>query len=94
MSSTKAADLKERWAVSQAEYEAMNVYTLDNSQSVEKFRQEFKNNSAAARYFENVSGRKLPMPKVKIKLDDYLQKSIFEDRFYSERVQKFEQPIR
>lgn len=40
MSSTKAADLKERWAVSQAEYEAMNVYTLDNSQSVEKFRQE------------------------------------------------------
>lgn len=36
MSSTKAADLKERWAVSQAEYEAKNVYTLDNIQSVEK----------------------------------------------------------
>lgn len=36
MSSTKAADLKERWAVSQAEYESKNVYTLDNSQSVEK----------------------------------------------------------
>ena len=36
MSSTKAADLKERWAVTQAEYESKNVYTLDNSQSVEK----------------------------------------------------------
>ena len=36
MSSTKAADLKERWAVTQAEYEEKNVYTLDNGQSVEK----------------------------------------------------------
>ncbi len=36
MSSTKAADLKERWTVTQAEYESKNVYTLDNSQSVEK----------------------------------------------------------
>lgn len=36
MSSTKAADLKERWAVTQAEYESKNVYTLDNSLSVEK----------------------------------------------------------
>ena len=36
MSSTKAADLKERWAISIPECEERNVYTLDNKLCVEK----------------------------------------------------------
>lgn len=36
MSSTKATDLRERWAIEQKDREAMNVYTLDNKACVEK----------------------------------------------------------
>ena len=36
MSATKAAQLKQWWQMTAEEYEAMNVYTLDDSQCVEK----------------------------------------------------------
>ena len=36
MSSTKSSDLKERWCIDHIEREKKNVYTLDDSKSVEK----------------------------------------------------------
>lgn len=36
MSATKAAQLKQWWHMGSADYEAMNVYTLDDSRCVEK----------------------------------------------------------
>jgi hypothetical protein len=36
MSATKAAQLKQWWHMGPADYEAMNVYTLDDSRCVEK----------------------------------------------------------
>jgi type I restriction enzyme R subunit len=59
----------------------VNAANINEYGRLDALKNSVKNTSAAARYFENTSGRKLSIPKVKIKLDDYLRKFILEGGF-------------
>jgi type I restriction enzyme R subunit len=59
----------------------VNAANINEYGRLDALKNSVKDTSAAARYFENTSGRKLSTPKVKIKLDDYLRKFILEGGF-------------
>ena len=59
----------------------VNAANINEYGRLDALKNSVKDTSAAARYFENTSGRKLSIPKVKIKLDDYLRKFILEGGF-------------
>ena len=64
----------------------VNAANINEYGRLDALKNSVKDTSAAARYFENTSGRKLSIPKVKIKLDDYLRKFILEGGFDLEWV--------
>ncbi len=59
----------------------VNAANINEYGRLDALKNSVKDTSAAARYFENTSGRKLSTPKVKIKLDDYLRKFVLEGGF-------------